>query len=93
MIVCARKGSFILRRRRHRERRLQPSNNPRRNTTPSQSRDMPDRMKRDPMNDNYVYRDAPARVASAAGVKGVLVRTIGGPMVFRVYREGHEFTD
>lgn len=32
-------------------------------------------------------------VRSAAGVRGVLIRTFGGDMGFRVYRDDGEFTD
>jgi len=45
------------------------------------------------MNDKYLYGDAPAEVKSAAGVKGVIIRTLDGAMLFRVYHDGGHFTD
>jgi len=43
--------------------------------------------------DKFLYGQLPAEVRSAAGVKGVLIRTIGGAMVFRVYDGPDRFTD
>ena len=37
------------------------------------------------MTDKYMYGELPAEVESAAGVKGVIVRTLDGAMTFRVY--------
>jgi hypothetical protein len=37
------------------------------------------------MTDKYLYGELPAEVKSAAGVKGVIVRTLDGAMTFRVY--------
>lgn len=45
------------------------------------------------MTDKYLYGELPAEVESAAGVKGVLLRTLGGGMVFRVYHDRDRFTD
>lgn len=41
----------------------------------------------------FLYREHPAEVRSAAGVKGVLIRTIDGAMLFRVYETPKRFTD
>jgi hypothetical protein len=41
----------------------------------------------------FLYGEDPAEVESAAGVKGVLIRTIGGAMLFRVYETPERFTD
>lgn len=43
------------------------------------------------MNDQYLYGELPAEVESAAGVKGVIVRTLDGIMVFRVYHDREHF--
>ena len=40
-----------------------------------------------------MYGQLPAEVRSAAGVKGVLIRTAGGAIVFRVYDGPERFTD
>ena len=45
------------------------------------------------MNDNYLYGGQPAEVESAAGVKGVLIRTFDGAVTFRVYHNSEHFTD
>ena len=45
------------------------------------------------MNDEYLYGQVPAEVRSAAGVKGVLIRTLDGALVFRVYHDREHFTD
>lgn len=45
------------------------------------------------MNDKYLYGETPAEVKSAAGVKGVIIRTLDGAMVFRVYHDREGFTD
>jgi hypothetical protein len=42
---------------------------------------------------SYLYRGKPASVTSAAGIKGVLLCSATGRTIFRVYGEGHEFTD
>lgn len=44
-------------------------------------------------NDKYLYGGKPVEVQSAAGVRGVLIRTFGGDMTFRVYHDNGEFTD
>ena len=41
----------------------------------------------------YLYGGQTAEVESAAGVKGVIIRTLGGSMVFRVYHDSDRFTD
>lgn len=41
----------------------------------------------------FLYGDQPAEVQPAAGVKGVLIRTAGGAMVFRVHDGPERFTD
>jgi hypothetical protein len=43
------------------------------------------------MTDKYLYGELPAEVESAAGVKGVIVRTLDGTMVFRVYHDREHF--
>ena len=43
--------------------------------------------------DKVLYGDLPAEARSAAGVKGVLIRTAGGAMVFRVHDGPGRFTD
>ena len=43
--------------------------------------------------DKFLYGQLPAEVRSAAGVKGVLIRTVDGAMVFRVYDGPERFTD
>jgi len=45
------------------------------------------------MTDKYLYGALPAEVESAAGVKGVIVRTLDGTMVFRIYNDRECFTD
>ena len=45
------------------------------------------------MTDKYLYGELPAEVESAAGVNGVIVRTLDGTMVFRVYHDREHFTD
>ena len=45
------------------------------------------------MSEKYLYGGLPAEVKSAAGVKGVLIRTLDGAMVFRVYHDRERFTD
>ena len=45
------------------------------------------------MNDKYLYGEQSAEVESAAGVKGVLIRTLDGALMFRVYRDREHFTD
>lgn len=41
----------------------------------------------------YTYGQVPAEVQSAAGVKGVLIRTLCGALLFRVYDGPERFTD
>jgi len=43
--------------------------------------------------DRVLYGELPAEVRSAAGVKGVLIRTVDGATVFRVYDGRERFTD
>ena len=45
------------------------------------------------MNDKYLYGETPAAVTSAAGVKGVIIRTLDGALMFRVYHDTKRFTD
>ena len=45
------------------------------------------------MNDKYLYGEQPAEVESAAGAKGVLIRTLDGAVTFRVYHNRERFTD
>lgn len=45
------------------------------------------------MNDKYLYGGKPAEVKSAAGIRGVLIRTFGGDLMFRVYHDRESFTD
>jgi len=45
------------------------------------------------MNGKYLYGGQPAAVESAAGVKGVIIRTLDGALMFRVYHDPKRFTD
>ena len=45
------------------------------------------------VTDPFLYGGLPAEVRSAAGVKGVLIRTAGGATVFRVHDGPERFTD
>ena len=45
------------------------------------------------MNHTYLYGGAPAQVTSAAGAKGVIIRTLDGAITFRVYHDRDRFTD
>ena len=45
------------------------------------------------MSDKCLCGGVPAEVNSAAGVKGTLIRTLGGAMVFRVHHDRERFTD
>lgn len=45
------------------------------------------------VTDRFLYGGLPAEVRSAAGMKGVLIRTAGGATVFRVYDGPERFTD
>ena len=45
------------------------------------------------ITDRFLYGELPAEVRSAAGVKGVLIRTADGATVFRVYDGRERFTD
>jgi len=42
---------------------------------------------------SFLYGQLPAEVQPAAGVRGVLIRTADGEMVFRVYDGPERFTD
>ncbi|MGQ0592583.1 MAG: hypothetical protein ACT4QB_08025 [Gammaproteobacteria bacterium] len=44
-------------------------------------------------SDSFLYGQLPAEVQPAAGVRGVLIRTADGEMVFRVYDGPERFTD
>lgn len=45
------------------------------------------------MNDTYLYGSMPASVEPAAGVKGIIIRTLDGTLLFRVYHDRERFTD
>ena len=45
------------------------------------------------MNNKYLYGSVPAEVDSAAGVQGMIIRTLDGALMFRVYRDPEHFTD
>ena len=45
------------------------------------------------MSEKYLYGKVPAEVTPAAGVRGVLISTFDGPMMFRVYHDRECFTD
>lgn len=45
------------------------------------------------MTDSYLYGGTPTVVRPAAGVKGILIRTLDGTLVFRVYHDREHFTD
>jgi len=45
------------------------------------------------VNDKYLYGMMPAEVKPADGVKGVLIRTHDGTIMFRVYHNNERFTD
>lgn len=45
------------------------------------------------MSEKYLYGGRPADAQPAAGVKGVLIRTLDGVMMFRVYHDRERFTD
>ena len=45
------------------------------------------------MNEKYLYGKAPAEVKPAAGVKGVIIRSFHGTLMFRVYHDRDRFTD
>ena len=45
------------------------------------------------MNNKYLYGSVPAEVDSAAGVKGMIIRSFDGTFTFRVYRDPEHFTD
>ena len=45
------------------------------------------------MNDQYRYGGQPAEVKSAARIKGVIISTGSGQMLFRVYHDPERFTD
>lgn len=45
------------------------------------------------MNSKFLYGNLPTEARSAAGVKGVLIRTLDGGVVFRVYDGREHFTD
>lgn len=44
-------------------------------------------------SETYLYGGRPAEAQPAAGVKGVLIRTLDGVMMFRVYHDRERFTD
>lgn len=41
----------------------------------------------------YMYDGTPIHARSAAGVKGVLIRTVDSQILFRLYHDGEHFTD
>ncbi|MBI3918440.1 MAG: hypothetical protein HY322_15705 [Betaproteobacteria bacterium] len=41
----------------------------------------------------YLYGGKPAEVKPAAGVEGVIIRTLDGALAFRVYHDREQFTD
>lgn len=45
------------------------------------------------MTSRYLYGGKPAETEPAAGVRGVLIRTLDGLMMFRVYHDHERFTD
>ena len=45
------------------------------------------------MSEKYRYGKVPADVTPTAGVRGVLIRTFDGSMMFRVYHDRERFTD
>jgi hypothetical protein len=45
------------------------------------------------MTDRFLYGKLRAEVRSAAGAKGVLIRTLDHRMVFRIYDKNEHFTD
>lgn len=45
------------------------------------------------MSEKYLYDGRPAETQPAAGVKGVLIRTLDGVMMIRVYHDRERFTD
>lgn len=44
-------------------------------------------------SETYLYGGKPAATRTAAGAKGVLLRTLDGAMAFRVYHDRERFTD
>lgn len=45
------------------------------------------------VTDRFLYGELPAEARSAAGVKGVMIRTVNGATMFRVYDGRGCFTD
>lgn len=45
------------------------------------------------MSNEYIYGGKPAKVKSAAGTSGVLIKAADGGFVFRVYHGNGTFTD
>lgn len=45
------------------------------------------------MNETYLYGAMPASVEPAAGVTGIIIRTLEGMLLFRVYHDRERFTD
>ena len=45
------------------------------------------------MNHKYLYGNRPARIEPASGVKGTLIRSFDGEILFRVYHDKESFTD
>jgi len=45
------------------------------------------------MQKTYLYDGVPVSVESAAGVRGVIIRTLGGALLFRVHHDRERFTD
>jgi hypothetical protein len=45
------------------------------------------------VTERFLYGELPAEVQPAAGVTGVLIRSLDHCIVFRVYDDNHKFTD
>ena len=45
------------------------------------------------MQKTYLYDGVPVSVESAAEVRGVIIHTLGGALLFRVYHDRERFTD
>ena len=45
------------------------------------------------MNETHLYGSMPASVEPAAGRKGIIIRTLDGTLLFRVYHDRERFTD
>ena len=45
------------------------------------------------MNDRYQYGGVPAEVKSAGGVRGMIIRSLDGVLMFRVYHDRERYAD